>query len=229
LPLPPATLDEHPDAPNDRDRVVRPLLVLVLATACSGTADVRGHSEALAVATHCHHHACPTTARALDLGEGCHVVDDRLYQCATDGPGEASCFEVSPCAEVCDNKVTDGRGFEISTKRCESLWWAYREAHRSPPTCQPVLISIGPVAAQSRSELALPDALVFAVSRTGMVRATYEAEACGTGDGVVVGEPTHTTGFVDLDEVLRGEVAKVALPPGECANVVLVASRFECH
>jgi len=228
VPLPPARLDARPGAP--KARVVRTLLVLVLATACSGNAGVREHSEALAVATHCHHHDCPTTAEALNLGEGCYLVDDRLYQCSTDGPGEASCFEISPCREVCDNTVTDSRGFEISTERCESLRWAYRRAHPPPPTCAPVeLRSMGSVAAHSPLQLALPDAQVLEVVRAGKNRVVYEAEACATGDGVVVGEPVHATGFADLDEVLRGEAAKVALPPGECANVVLVLSRFECH
>lgn len=101
----------------------------------------------------------------------------------------------------------------------------------APPICAPVvvLISIGSVAAHSRSELALPGALVMKVVRTGKSTMRYEAEACATGDGVVVGEPTRTTGFAELDEVLRGEVANVALPPGECMNVALLASRFECQ
>ncbi|MBZ0237689.1 MAG: hypothetical protein K8M05_35565 [Deltaproteobacteria bacterium] len=209
---------------------MRALIVCVVAAACSGTAGVRERSEALAVATHCGRHGCPKTAEALNLGEGCYAVENRLYQCAADGPGEASCFEIRPCPEVCDDRVTDGRGFEVSTERCETLWRSYREAHRPPPTCAPVkLASITSAVTHARSELTLPDALVLEVVRTGESRLMFEAEVCATDDGVVVGEPSRTTGFAQLDEVLRGEVARVALAPGECANVALVVSQFECR
>ena len=67
------------------------------------------------------------------------------------------------------------------------------------------------------------------VFRTGHTVLMYKAEACAAGDGVVVGESSYSTGFADLDVIVRGEVAKVALPPGECVKVTLLTSRFECH
>jgi hypothetical protein len=205
---------------------------LALAAACSGTTGVRDHSEALAVATHCWGHACAATPEARNLGEGCYVVDDRLYQCSTDylPAGQVSCFEIPRCVGACTVTVTGRNGRAISIARCSDRWRADREAHRPPPTCSPARLQVvdGPGAGTS-SALPLPPALVIEVVRTGKSRVVYEAEACGTDDGVVVGEATRTTGFVELDRVLRGRLAELAVPPGACARVALIASRFECE
>jgi len=212
---------------------VRTPLALVLAAACSGTAGVRDHSEALVAATHCRDHACPTTPQARGIGEGCYVVGDQLYQCSTDllPAGEAWCFEVPRCSGACTAAITDSSGDEISTEHCRDRWRADRKSHRPPPTCSPVqlVIAIGSAAAPSPSALALPEALVVEVIRSGKVRVVYEADACATNDGVVVGEATRTTGFAELDRVLRGKLAELALPPGECLKVALVVWHFECE
>jgi hypothetical protein len=208
---------------------MRTLLALVLVAACSGTAGGRDRSEALVVATHCQGHACKTTPQARGLGEGCYVVDDELYQCSTDvlPVGEASCFAIPRCAGACKVTITvDDR--EISTERCRARWAADRAAHRPPPRCSPVRLQVLSGPAVSPADLRLPAELVLEVLRTGKSRLMYEAEACSTNDGVVVGEATHTTGFAGLDGVLRGEVAALAPPPGECVTIVLLASEFEC-
>lgn len=205
-------------------------VALAAAVACSGTSGVREHSEAVAVAAHCDQHACAGKPAAVDLGEGCYAVDRNLYQCAADGPGDPSCFEVPLCTEVCDNKVTDGRGIEISTKRCEALWRDYQQAHRPPPTCRPVEVAAFGSAATLylRTSLALPAAVVEEVVRSGKDRLVYEARVCATADRVVVDEPTRVTGFARVDSALHAELAKVALARGACADIPLVASRFDC-
>jgi hypothetical protein len=67
------------------------------------------------------------------------------------------------------------------------------------------------------------------VIRSGKTKVSYEVEVCATTGGVEVGAATHTTGFPELDRVLRGRAAELALPPGGCAPVALVAWRFACE
>jgi len=201
---------------------------------------VREHASELVVAAHCERHACTSAPRPRHLGDGCYTVHDpdgdHLYDCSTDRlpAGAASCIEVTPCIGACTQTITINNR-QIPIDRCVATWRADREAHRPPRTCSParlqVVIEPAATPAVTPSTLVLPAELVVEVIRSGKDRVVYAAESCVASDGIVVKEPTHRTGFADLDRVLHRQIGELAgaSSPGACVIVTLLVSHFECE
>jgi hypothetical protein len=207
---------------------------IALVAACSGTSGVREHAEVHAVDEHCGRHGCPTRPEARHLGDGCYVVEERVYQCSTDERplGRVSCLEVqTDCPGLCYVVTTDHLGQEIPTERCRELGLQDRRARRGPTRCKParVLVVEAPTAELPWRRLALPSAVVLEVTRSGKERVTYAAEVCAPEGVVVVGETTTSTGFADLDRALDDKLTELSMPPGTCETVSLIVVDFECE
>jgi hypothetical protein len=182
-------------------------------------------------------HPCGPSEHAEPLGEGCYVVDTRLYQCTTDvlPAGALSCFDVTPCTGLCTQTITvDGR--EIESHHCWPRWTAYQRA-RHPLTCSPVPVATTPSALLPPT-LDVPADLMHEVQRSGRDRLVVTAELCASPTGTTVRAPlAKSSGFPALDRWLVARLGGTPVPTpvpmpavtGECTTVTLVLGRFECE
>ena len=182
------------------------------------------------LASHCRTHACGPDLRVEPLGDGCYVVDSRLYECTTDilPVGELACLDITPCAGACEKTITlDGREYEID--HCRPKWEAYLRA-KHPLTCSPVPVQTIPEALLP-PKLDVPIELMREVIRSGKDRLVYETEVCPSTAKIAVGKLIRSSGFLALDRWLRARLAGLGAPAalGACASVTLVLGRFECE
>lgn len=220
--------------------------VVISSIGCSGVAGVREQSSDRALATHCQEHGCGSDERAEHLGEGCYVVHapnrhslyGRLYDCTQDilPAGEVMCLDVTPCPGLCKKTITvEGR--EVPTDRCRQRWDQYQRSQH-PLTCSPVGLAVSYEPADlglktPRTTLDLPRRLMDEVLRSGKDRLLYTVELCASATGLAAGEPTHSTGFAEIDQLLRARIGELELDlsnaPGSCVNATFVLGKFECE
>jgi hypothetical protein len=210
---------------------MRPLILFVVACACSGTSGVRDHAQQDVLATHCRDHACGPELRAEHLGDGCYAVDSRLYQCSSDTlpVGQLMCIDVTPCTGACKVTITvDDR--EVDIKRCRPKWQAYWHA-KHPLTCSPVPVAVQGSFNAIPKTLDIPPDIVREVTRSGRDRLIYETAVCGLTSTTTVGDPIKSSGFPALDQWLAERLAGLDASSvrGSCTTVTLVLGRFECE
>jgi hypothetical protein len=197
-------------------------LFAVLA-GCGGAASRRRYMAIEAATTECRSHGCASEPPARDLGDGCYVVNHHLYDCEIQ-PGGASCFEIPRCPGACTVTI-EQNGLDVPIQRCLDRWDDDRRAHLPPPTCDPVrLVIVRTSAPRSARSLMLPAALVMTVFRSGKDMLEYSAVVCGG----LVGEPTHRTGFPEIDDALRVQLELGGPGSDSCEPVSVVVSHFEC-
>ena len=216
------------------------VFLVIASSGCSGVAGAREHSSDRALATHCQEHVCGSEEHAEHLGDGCYVVHardrDRLFECTTDiqPAGELMCLDVTPCSGACKVTISiDGR--EVPIDRCRPRWEQYRRSLH-PLTCSPVGLRIfyEPAALALKTPLTmdLPARLVQDVLRTGKEKVVYAVELCVSATGIAVGERTHSTGFAEIDRLLRARIGELEIDArsasGSCAIANVVLGPFEC-
>jgi hypothetical protein len=86
-------------------------------------------------------------------------------------------------------------------------------------------------AERSATTLKLGDVLTKMLERKGIEKIVYTADVCATKDGIVARDPTHPTGFPELNAFLHREIGALAgaIAPDTCAVVTLILShKYEC-
>lgn len=216
------------------------MFLVISSGGCSGVAGVREHSGDRALATYGQDHVCGSEEHAEHLGDGCYAVHardrDTLYECTTDiqPAGELMCLDVTPCSGACKKTISIA-GREVPIDRCRPRWERYRRSLH-PLTCSPVGLRVfyEPTTLPLKTPLTmdLPDRLVQDVLRTGNDRVVYTVKLCVSATGIAVGEQTHSTGFAEIDRLLRIRIGEFEIDArsasGSCAIATVMLGRFEC-